>query len=120
LYNQKFFTGSRDTTIRKYDVNTGKCLLVMEGHTNSVRTIDVWNDILISGGKDNSIRTWNANNGETILIQEVHNDFINTIKIRKDDTIDKKLVFSGSRDKLICIYTIIFNITDTFYNLFLI
>jgi len=49
-------TGSRDATLRVWDVQRGLCLWVLEGHSQSVRCIDVCGRRVVSGSYDNTCR----------------------------------------------------------------
>jgi WD40 repeat protein len=53
-------SGSRDQTIRLWNVATGKELKVLEGHTNGVTGLAFLPDstYLISGSDDGSMRVW--------------------------------------------------------------
>ncbi|KAI0132675.1 mitochondrial division protein [Xylariales sp. AK1849] len=47
-----------DDTIKVWDLNAGRCIGVLEGHTASVRTLQVQDNILATGGADATIRLW--------------------------------------------------------------
>lgn len=49
-------TGSRDATLRIWDVQRGLCLRVLEGHSQSVRCIDICGRRVVSGSYDNTCR----------------------------------------------------------------
>ena len=49
-------TGSRDTTLRVWDIQHGKMLRVLEGHTQSVRCLDVSGNKVVSGSYDTTCR----------------------------------------------------------------
>ena len=65
LRNGKLATGSRDSTIRIWDLDKqegeeGYCR-VLEGHTNGVRSvIEISNGKLATGSDDRTIRVWGA------------------------------------------------------------
>lgn len=48
-----------DDTVRVWDLNAGRCIGVLEGHTASVRTLQVEDNILATGSMDATIRLWN-------------------------------------------------------------
>ena len=55
---------SGDATLRVWDVNTGKCLRVLEGHSDYVRTVAVIADGKVaSGGDDCDVRVWRTSDG---------------------------------------------------------
>jgi WD40 repeat protein len=49
-------TGSRDSTLRVWDIQRGRCLRVLEGHHQSVRCLDVCGNRAVSGSYDNTCR----------------------------------------------------------------
>ena len=57
LHNRPIaISGSRDATLRVWDVQKGKCLRVLEGHHQSVRCLDVCGSRVVSGSYDNTCR----------------------------------------------------------------
>ncbi|KAG0005346.1 hypothetical protein BGZ79_005324 [Entomortierella chlamydospora] len=65
-------TGSRDATLRVWDIQTGRNLFVLQGHRDSVRCIDVHGDTLVSGSYDFTARVWSLTTGECLLLLEGH------------------------------------------------
>ena len=51
-------TASRDDTVRVWDLNLGRCMGFLEGHTASVRCLQVEDSIVATGSTDASIRLW--------------------------------------------------------------
>jgi WD40 repeat protein len=49
-------TGSRDTTVRVWDIQKGRMLRILQGHSNSVRCLDVCGNKVVSGSYDASCR----------------------------------------------------------------
>src|SRR5436190_23081044 len=49
-------TGSRDSTLRVWDVQFGRMLRVLEGHQQSVRCLDVCGNKVVSGSYDTTCR----------------------------------------------------------------
>lgn len=49
-------SGSRDSTLRVWDIFKGRCLHLLSGHTNSVRCLDVAGNIVVSGSYDCTAR----------------------------------------------------------------
>lgn len=73
LHNRPIaISGSRDATLRVWDVQKGKCLRVLEGHHQSVRCLDVCGRRVVSGGYDNTCRVWDVDTGECIHVLEGH------------------------------------------------
>jgi WD40 repeat protein len=55
-------SGSTDTTIKLWDVATGREIRTLQGHTDSVRSVAFSPDgkILASGSDDNTIKLWDV------------------------------------------------------------
>ncbi|KAG6002876.1 Mitochondrial fission protein [Claviceps maximensis] len=51
-------SASLDDTIKVWDLNAGRCIGVLGGHTASVRTLQVEDNILATGAADATIRLW--------------------------------------------------------------
>lgn len=49
-------TGSRDATLRVWDVQLGRCVRVLAGHEGSVRCLDVCGNRVVSGSYDTTCR----------------------------------------------------------------
>src|SRR5437660_1376987 len=59
---KRLASGSEDSTIRLWDVNSGACLCILQGHNSWVRSLAFSPDgsLLASGSDDSTIRLWNA------------------------------------------------------------
>ena len=51
-------TSALDDTVRVWDLNSGRCIGFLEGHTASVRSLQVEDNILATGSMDATIRLW--------------------------------------------------------------
>lgn len=51
-------TAALDDTVRVWDLNLGRCMGFLEGHTASVRCLQVEDNIVATGGLDATIRLW--------------------------------------------------------------
>ena len=54
-------TAAMDDTVKVWDLNLGRCMGLLEGHTASVRCLNVEDNIVATGGMDASIRLWDLN-----------------------------------------------------------
>jgi len=71
---KKIASGSRDFTVKIWDMKSGKLLHTLNGHTNWVTSVDFspsGNEIL-SASWDQSIKIWNANIGAEITELKGH------------------------------------------------
>ncbi len=51
-------SAAMDDSVRVWDLNAGRCIGVLEGHTASVRALQVEDNILATGSVDATIRLW--------------------------------------------------------------
>ena len=51
-------TSALDDSVRVWDLNAGRCMGLLEGHTASVRTLQVEDNIVATGSMDATIRLW--------------------------------------------------------------
>ncbi|KAF9092437.1 hypothetical protein BGX23_004311 [Mortierella sp. AD031] len=65
-------TGSRDATLRVWDLQTGENKFVLQGHRDSVRCIEAHGDRLVSGSYDCTARVWSLVTGECLLVLQGH------------------------------------------------
>lgn len=95
-------SGNFDCTVRVWDINKGKCLQAMKGHTNAVQVlIELGNGYLVSSaGYDNDkqyIRTWDPVSGTCIRTLDGHTDGVCGLQVLADGV----TMVSGSSDKTI-------------------
>ena len=62
--------GSEEKNLRVWDLETGKCINILAGHTQSVYTVAITPDghRTVSGSKDKTLRLWNLETGECITV----------------------------------------------------
>lgn len=51
-------TAALDDSVRVWDMNAGRCMGLLEGHTASVRTLQVEDNIVATGSMDATVRLW--------------------------------------------------------------
>ncbi|ETO04569.1 WD-40 repeat-containing protein, partial [Reticulomyxa filosa] len=86
---QKFVTASRSKIIRIWDVNSGKIVKQLKGHSNHTDQVLFSPDgtMILSCLFDNTICLWNVESGIEIKKLEVHADNIDTAHFSPDGTI---------------------------------
>lgn len=98
-FNRKYLmTGSYDTTIKIWKIDTGECIKTLTGHTKGVRSLVFDNQKLITGGLDATIKVWNYHTGECIATYRGHDDAIVSV-----DFTNKSIV-SGSADHTVRVW----------------
>ena len=91
-------TGSYDTTIKIWDIETGEEIRTLEGHESGIRCLQFDDTKLISGSIDRTLKVWNWHTGECISTLPGHSGGIITLHF------DSKILVSGSMDKAIKIW----------------
>jgi WD40 repeat protein len=100
---QRAVSGSRDKTLRLWDLKTGACVRTLEGHTGCVNRVSVSPDwrLAFSGGggswsgdTDYALRLWDLETGGCLRTFEGHRDTIWSVSV----TPDGRRAVSGSCD----------------------
>jgi len=65
-------SGSRDTTLRIWDIKSGLCKNVLVGHQASVRCLEIKGDIVVSGSYDTTARVWSISEGRCLRTLSGH------------------------------------------------
>lgn len=96
---QVLFTGSKDRTIKEWDLATGTVLRTIEGvHEGSVLSICVSGDYLASAGSDSNVVVWDLVKNKVVKVIDDHEDSV--LCVRFDDA---RLV-SCSKDRTVRTY----------------
>lgn len=93
-------SGSYDSTIKVWNIQTGKVIRTLRGHTRGVRALVFDDTKLITGSLDSTIKVWNYKNGDCISTYRGHTDAIISL-----DMVGKTII-SGSADKTIKIWNV--------------
>lgn len=92
-FNRKhLMSGSLDTTIKIWNVETGECVRTLTGHLKGVRSLAFDNQKLITGGFDSTIKVWNYHTGQCISTYRGHDDTVSSVDF------SNKTIVSGSAD----------------------
>ncbi|KAF9193349.1 hypothetical protein BGZ51_003623 [Haplosporangium sp. Z 767] len=96
----KIVSGSRDNTIKIWDVATGLCLRTYTGHTASVLCLQYDDDRIVSGSSDTTIHVWDLNTGRPLQRLAGHADSVLSLRFEND------IVVSCSKDRTVRIWKI--------------
>ncbi|HEY9703387.1 MAG TPA: WD40 repeat domain-containing serine/threonine-protein kinase, partial [Allocoleopsis sp.] len=97
-------SGSKDTTIKIWEITTGKELHSFTGHLDGVMSVNFSPDgrFLASGSLDKTIKIWEVNTGKELRTLKGHSQGIRSINFSPDG----RFLASGSLDKTIKIWEV--------------
>ena len=90
------------TTVKVWDLESGRLLRSLEGHTNWVNAVAVMPDSaqVVSGSSDNTVKVWDLGSGRLLRSLEGHTNEVNAVAV----TPDGKQVVSGSSDNTVKVW----------------
>ena len=102
---QQVISGSRDNTLKVWNLSSGNLLRSLVGHTKPVKSVAVTRDAkwVISGSSDNTIKVWELLSGRLLRSLESHMGSVNSIGL----TTDGLKAVSGSDDHTIKIWDLV-------------
>lgn len=74
-------SGSRDATLRVWDINTGACLHVLVGHLAAVRCVQYDGRLVVSGAYDYMVKVWNPKNQECLHTLQGHTNRVYSLQV---------------------------------------
>lgn len=97
-------SGSKDESVRLWDVQTHRCLQVLEGHKSDVRSLAFSDDNqhLASGSSDQAIRLWDVKTGVCWHVLQGHTGGVFTLAFTAHD----QQLISGSFDQTIRVWNL--------------
>ncbi|XP_029639067.2 CMT1A duplicated region transcript 1 protein-like isoform X1 [Octopus sinensis] len=81
-------SGSYDTSIRCWSIDSGRCQKIYRGHRSTVLCVRLFKDAVVSGSKDASCRLWDLNTGKCLKVMR-------HLKAVRSVAISGELVISG-------------------------
>ena len=78
--------GSTSYVLKIFELNIGKCIQTLTGHSNLVTSV-CWSpdgNYLASGSDDRTVKIWKLNSGECIQTFEVEDDYIDSVSWSPD------------------------------------
>ncbi|KAL2913590.1 hypothetical protein HK105_206892 [Polyrhizophydium stewartii] len=94
----KIVSGSRDDTIKVWDIKTGQCRQTLRGHNASVLCLQYNQTMLVSGSSDASIIVWDLLRGTVVRKLTGHAESVLNLRF------DESMIVSCSKDKTIKIW----------------
>lgn len=100
-------TGSMDTTMRLWDLNTGQSVRKFKGHTKDVNSVafSADNRQIVSGSRDKTIKLWNTlAECKYTITEENHTDWVSCVRF--SPSAKNPLIVSCGWDKLIKVWNL--------------
>ncbi|KAI8093323.1 WD40-repeat-containing domain protein [Halteromyces radiatus] len=98
--NNKIITGSRDRTLKIWDMTTYRCTHTLHGHRASVLCLQFNDKIMVSGSSDKSLIIWDMKTLQPIKVLQGHTAGV------LDLAFDDRYIVSCSKDATIRIWDI--------------
>jgi len=98
-HGKQIASGSRDNTVKLWNVDTGELLKTLSGHASEVSSVSFSPDgkRIASGSSDNTVKLWNADTGELLKTLSGHTAYVSSVRFSPDG----KQIASGSRDNTV-------------------
>lgn len=91
-------SGSRDGTLRIWNINDSTCEVVLEGHTKTIRQVAVKGNIAVSVSYDSDARVWDLATKECSHVLKGHTGNL------YDVAFDGKRIVTGGMDKTVRVW----------------
>ena len=101
----RIVSGSRDRTLKLWEVDTGgELLLTLEGHTDVIWSVAFSPDgsMIASGSEDGTVRLWDASDGSQLHSLTGHTQGVLSVAFHRDGN----LIASGARDGTVRLWSI--------------
>jgi len=98
--DHKIISGSRDNTIKIWDLNSGLCARTLSGHSASVLCLHYEGNRIVSGSSDTNIMVWDMETGSVVRTLTGHSDSVLSLRFENDT------VVSCSKDRTVRIWNI--------------
>lgn len=74
-------SGSRDATLRLWDIETGQCLHVLMGHVAAVRCVQYDGHKVVSGAYDYTVKVWDPETESCIHTLQGHTNRVYSLQV---------------------------------------
>lgn len=75
-------SGSRDATLRVWDIETGQCLHVLMGHVAAVRCVQYDGRRVVSGAYDFMVKVWDPETETCLHTLQGHTNRVYSLQVR--------------------------------------
>lgn len=93
LFPLRVVSGSRDATLRVWDIETGQCLHVLMGHVAAVRCVQYDGRRVVSGAYDFMVKVWDPETETCLHTLQGHTNRVYSLQVSsfrdtKTDSVD--------------------------------
>ena len=74
-------SGSRDATLRLWDIETGQCLHVLMGHVAAVRCVQYDGHKVVSGAYDYTVKVWDPESESCTHTLQGHTNRVYSLQV---------------------------------------
>ena len=103
---KRLVTAAEDYTAKVWDVQTGRELKTLRGHTGFVYTVafspDAEGRWIASAGEDSTVKVWDSRTGELLRSFRGHTALVSSVAFSPDG----KRLYSGSRDHTVKVWNL--------------
>lgn len=96
LYGNTLVSGGCDRDVRVWNVSSGTCTRILQGHNSTVRCLGMKDEhTIVSGARDATLRVWDVNRGACLHVLEGHVASVRCVEVVQKE---KDLCVSASYD----------------------
>lgn len=81
--NCRVVSGSRDATLRVWDIVQGKFLHILVGHLAAVRCVQYDGKLVVSGAYDYMVKVWNPETQECLHTLQGHTNRVYSLQVSR-------------------------------------
>lgn len=74
-------SGSRDATLRVWDIEQGTCMRVLVGHLAAVRCVQYDGKLIVSGAYDYMVKIWHPERSECLHTLQGHTNRVYSLQV---------------------------------------
>lgn len=99
------YSGSADSTIRVWDLDTLQCIYTLNGHADAVMSLICWNQHLLSCSLDQTVKVWFATDESRFEVIYTHEEYHGALVLcGVNDAATKPVLLCSCNDKSVRLY----------------
>lgn len=83
-------SGSLDTSIRVWDVETGNCIHTLTGHQSLTSGMELKDNILVSGNADSTVKIWDIKTGQCLQTLQGNTGYPPLVAFLRNERVGQK------------------------------